>query len=35
MNPNYLKDCTRIIGEHNKHENLITIWDEPIKEVQP
>jgi hypothetical protein len=35
MNPNYIKECTRIIGKHNKHENLIAIWDEPIKKVQP
>jgi hypothetical protein len=35
MNPNYIKECTRIIGEQNKHENLIAIWDEPIKKVQP
>jgi hypothetical protein len=31
MNPNYIKECPRIIKEHNKHENLIAIWDEPIK----
>jgi hypothetical protein len=35
MNPNYIKECIRIVGEHNKHEDLITIWDEPIKKVQP
>jgi hypothetical protein len=35
MNPNYIKECIRIVGEHNKHENLITIGDEPIKNVQP
>jgi hypothetical protein len=35
MNPNYIKECIKIIGEHNRHENLITIWDEPIKMVQP
>jgi hypothetical protein len=35
MNPNYIKECTRIIGEQNKHENLIAISDEPIKKVQP
>jgi hypothetical protein len=35
MNPNYIKECTRIIGEQNKQENLIAIWDEPIKKVQP
>jgi hypothetical protein len=29
MNPNYMKECTNIVGEHNKHENLIAIWDEP------
>jgi len=31
MNPNYIKECTRIVGCHNKHENVIAIWDEPIK----
>jgi hypothetical protein len=35
MNPNYIKECTRIIGKHNKIENLIAIWDEPFKKVQP
>jgi hypothetical protein len=35
MNPKYIKECTRIIGEHNKHENVITICGEPIKKVQP
>jgi hypothetical protein len=35
MNPNYIKECIRIIGEHNKHENLIAILDEPIKKAQP
>jgi hypothetical protein len=35
MNPNYIKECTMIVGEHNKHKNLIGIWDEPIKKVQP
>jgi len=35
MNPNYIKECIRSLGEHNKHENLIAIWDEPIKKVQP
>jgi hypothetical protein len=34
MNPKYIKECTKIVGEHNKHENL-AIWDEPIKKVQP
>jgi hypothetical protein len=34
MNWKYIKECTRIIGKHNKHENLIAIWDEPIKKVQ-
>jgi hypothetical protein len=28
-------ECTRVFGKHNKHENLIAIWDEPIKKVQP
>jgi hypothetical protein len=31
MNPNYINECIKIIKEHNKHENLIAIWDEPIK----
>jgi hypothetical protein len=35
MNPNYIKECTRIIEDNNKHENLIAFWDEPIKKVQP
>jgi hypothetical protein len=35
MNPNYIKECTRIVGEQNKLENLIAIWDGPIKKVQP
>jgi hypothetical protein len=35
MNLNYIKEWTRIVGKHNKHENVIAIWDEPIKEVQP
>jgi hypothetical protein len=35
MNLNYIKECTRIVGKHNKHENLIAIWDESIKKVQP
>jgi hypothetical protein len=25
MNPNYIKECTRIVGEDNKHENVIAI----------
>jgi hypothetical protein len=33
MNPNYIKECTKFFGKHNKHEILITIWDEPIKKV--
>jgi hypothetical protein len=35
MNPNYIKECIGIIGKHNKNKNLIAIWDEPIKKVQP
>jgi len=35
MNPNYIKECIVIVGKHNEHENLIAIWDEPIKKVQP
>jgi hypothetical protein len=34
MNPNYIKECIRIVGKHIKHENLIATWDEPIKKVQ-
>jgi hypothetical protein len=34
MSPNYIKECTRIVGKY-KHENVIAIWDEPIKKVQP
>jgi len=33
MNPNYIKECIKIVGKQNKHENLIAIWDEPIKKV--
>jgi len=29
MNPNYIIECFRVVGEHNKHENVIAIWDEP------
>jgi hypothetical protein len=35
MNPKYIKECINIVGEHNKHENLIAIWDELIKKFQP
>jgi hypothetical protein len=35
MNLNYIKEYIRIVGKHNKHENLIVIWDESIKKVQP
>jgi hypothetical protein len=35
MNPNYIKECTKIVGEHNKLENVKAIWDEPITKVQP
>jgi hypothetical protein len=35
MSPNYIKECTKIVGKHNKYENVIVIWDEPIKKVQP
>jgi hypothetical protein len=24
---NYIKECIRIVGGHNKHENVIGIWD--------
>jgi hypothetical protein len=33
MNPNYIKECIKIVGECNKHENLIAIWDGPIKKI--
>jgi hypothetical protein len=29
------KKCIRIVGKHNKLENVIAIWDEPLKKVQP
>ncbi len=29
------KECTKIVGEYSKHENVIAIWDEPIKKAQP
>jgi hypothetical protein len=35
MDINYINERTKIIEKHNKHENLIAIWDEPIKKVQP
>jgi hypothetical protein len=35
MNPNYIKECIKIVGEHNKYENVIVILDEPIKKDQP
>jgi len=35
MNPNYINEWSKIVGEHNKHENVIAIWDELIKKVQP
>jgi hypothetical protein len=35
MNPNYIKECIKIVEKQNKHENLIAIWDELIKKVQP
>jgi hypothetical protein len=25
MNPNYIKECIRIVKKHNKHENVIAI----------
>jgi hypothetical protein len=35
MNPNYINDCPKIVGKHNKHENVIANWDESIKKAQP
>ncbi len=29
------KSASRLVEKHNKHENVINIWDEPIKKVQP
>jgi hypothetical protein len=34
MNPNYIKQCNRIVGEHDNMK-IIAIWDEPIKKVEP
>jgi hypothetical protein len=34
MNPNYIKECIGIVGSHNKRENVIAIWGDPIKKVQ-
>jgi hypothetical protein len=34
MNPNYVKECIKIIGKRNKHENVLVIWDELIKKVK-
>jgi hypothetical protein len=25
MNPNYINECIKIVGEHNKHENVIAM----------
>ncbi len=35
MNPNNVKECSKIVGECHKHENVRSIWDEPIKKIQP
>jgi hypothetical protein len=35
MCSNYIKECNMIVGKHNKRENIIAIWDELIKKVQP
>ncbi len=32
-NPNYIKTWIKIVGE--THENVVAIWDELIKKVQP
>jgi hypothetical protein len=34
MTLNDIKECTMIVQKQEKHENVITIWDEPIKKVQ-
>jgi hypothetical protein len=31
MNPNYINECTKIIGKHNKQENLIAILGPNLK----
>jgi hypothetical protein len=34
-NPNYiLNKCIRMMENHPKNENIIAIWDEPIKKAQ-
>jgi hypothetical protein len=35
MNPNYIKESSKIVGEHDKYEKITIIWDEPMKKVQP
>ncbi len=35
MNPNYVKEHIKIAREHNKLQNVMAIWDEPITKVQP
>jgi hypothetical protein len=34
-NPNYLNKCIVIMENQSKHENVIAIWDEKIKNAQP
>jgi hypothetical protein len=34
-NPNYIIKCTRSMEYQSKHENVIAIWDEKIKNAQP
>jgi hypothetical protein len=34
-NPNYLSKCIVSIENQSKHENVIAIWDEQIKNAQP
>jgi hypothetical protein len=34
-NPNYISKCTRNMGNRSKHENVIAILDEQMKNAQP
>ncbi len=34
-NLNYITKCARSRENQSKHENVITIWDEQIKNAQP
>jgi hypothetical protein len=34
-NPNYIVAGALMMENQSKHENVIAIWDEPTKKVQP